>query len=314
MTEEWKKRSLMGKEAERLIWLSGKKKNFMEMSDENFDKMVKALETESDKPFPSPEKFLRKKLEEVYLDEMQMFVWNASTDCDRVILYLHGGAYLYQPMILHFKMVDTIAKAVNAKVYFPIYPKAPKHTYNETYALLDKLYGEILKTTPPEKITIMGDSAGGGLALGLAQWLRDFDVPQPKDIVLLSPWIDANMSNKHLHKYDKKDPLLSVWGLKRMGQLWTGKSNDLFTPMVSPIYGDMTDLGKLSIFVGTHELFYPEMTRFDKILDGLGIEHNLIIGHKLNHVFPVMPIPEARKAQKRIAEIILDEKNTHHIA
>ncbi len=307
MVEEWKKRSIRGKEVERLIWLSGQKRLFKPMTDEEFHKQMENARAASQKPVDNPDKFLRRYIKEMYIENMQTFVWgNKSPDC-HTIIYFHGGAYVYQPMMLHFKAVDNIARATNAKVYFPIYPKTPEYNFRDVFPLIDRLYAEVLKTTRPENITLMGDSAGGGIVLGFALWLKDFALPQPKNLILLSPWLDVTMSNKALEKYDKKDPLLSPWGLKKMGRLWADGSNNMILPYISPIYGDHSGLGKITIFVGTHEIFYPEMMRFHKILGKQKIDHNLIIAHKLNHVFPIVPIPEGRRSQKWIENIINDQ-------
>ena len=58
---------------------------------------------------------------------------------------LHGGAYVLQPSMMHFNMVHKIAQAIDAKVVFPIYPKAPKHQYRETYEKLEKVYRGLLE-------------------------------------------------------------------------------------------------------------------------------------------------------------------------
>ena len=107
---------------------------------------------------------------------MQVFVWNDNKDANqKVILFLHGGAYVLQPSMMHFNMVHKIAQAIDAKVVFPIYPKAPKHQYRETYEKLEKVYRGLLEEhTNPNSIIVMGDSAGGGLSLGFAIYLKDF--------------------------------------------------------------------------------------------------------------------------------------------
>ncbi len=308
MFQEWKKRSIRAKEVERIIWFSGQKKLFREMSETEFQKQMSDAQKINDKPFGNPEKIIRRHIEERYIDTMQTFVWGGDNDNtkkdNKTIIYLHGGAYVYQPMILHFKAADHIAKSTNSRVYFPIYPKLPKYRFNDTYPLIDQLYSEILQTTAPENITMIGDSAGGGIALGFALWLKEFDLPQPKNIVLLSPWLDVTMCNKSLYKYDKKDPLLSPWGLRRMGSMWAGGEDGMLLPYVSPIYGDCKGTAKITMLVGTHELFYPEVIRFHKQLNKQKIEHNLIIAHKLNHDFAVMPIPEGRRSQRIISDII----------
>ncbi|MEN9070022.1 alpha/beta hydrolase [Bacillus altitudinis] len=78
--------------------------------------------------------------------------------------------------------------------------------------------------------------------------------------------------------------------------------------MVSPIHGDIKSLGRISIFIGGHEFFLPDARKFKEMADKQGIPINYIEYPKMNHVFPVFPIPEAMKALKQMIAII--ESNT----
>lgn len=153
----------------------------------------------------------------------------------------------------------------------------------------------------------MGDSAGGGFALGLAYKLRDDGVTQPKDIILVSPWLDLNINNTDISEYDDSDPLLSSWELSKIGEIWANGEENMNNPYVSPIFGDMQGLGRITMFTGTREIFYPDIMKFDKLLTDANIEHITIIVKGQNHVYAVMPtavIPEGKEARKIINNII----------
>ncbi len=307
MREVWKKRSLSAKQVERILWLYRGKRTFEEKTDEDFNNMMSDLSEKSDKPCDCPDRLIRRKVETEYIDTMQTFVWGKERQ-GGVILYLHGGAYAFQPTISHYHAVEAIASAADCRVYFPIYPKIPKYTFKDCYPLLDRLYSKILEENPDSDITIMGDSAGGGLALGFSMWLRDFNLPLPKNIILLSPWLDVTMSGKNLNKYEKRDPMLSAWGLKKMGFLWADSDPDsTILPYVSPMYGDFSGLPGITLFIGTHDILFPQSVRFSRIMEQRGKSYDAYIGNKLNHVFAVYPIPEARRTQKIISEIIRPE-------
>ena len=95
----------------------------------------------------------------------------------------------------------------------------------------------------------MGDSAGGGLALAFCEYLAVNDLPQPENLILMSPWIDISMSGD----YDEVefDPIGGVDALREMGKAWAGDL-DLKDYRVSPMFGDVSKLQKTTIFVGTH--------------------------------------------------------------
>lgn len=222
----------------------------------------------------------------------------------QIVIYLHGGAYVAEITSAHLDFCDKLSKEIGGEVYVPIYPLTPKHTYGETYDLLTDLYKKIAENTE-KKITIMGDSAGGGLAIAFCQHLVSIGLRQPDNLVALSPWMDISMSGdkKQYDIYQKKDPILGVEGLKEIGKMWGGDT-ELENPKVSPIFGNNTDLPKTLLFVGTHELFNPDVVKYYKKLKADGIDANLIVGEKMNHVYPLFPIPEAKVAFEQIVEQI----------
>lgn len=250
---------------------------------------------------------IKSEIKEIYIKNMQTLIINEKED-QRTILYLHGGSYLSDPVIFHYRACDYLAKSLNAKVIFPIYPKANLHTYDETYNLLDILYEKILKNN--KDISIVGDSAGGGLALGFAMYLRDKEKSLPKDLILYSPWLDLNCDNPKIKDYEKLDPMLSAWGLEKIGRMWagcdpfSGKCVNIDHPYLSPINGDFTNLSKISIFVGTHEIFLPDCMKLHEILNKKGIDHNFFVKEKMNHVYPIYPMKEGHEALSKTAKII----------
>ena len=150
----------------------------------------------------------------------------------------------------------------------------------------------------------MGDSSGGGFALSLAMLIRNNGGIKPTNIILLSPWLDITMQNKNIRRYEKKDPLLDKKALIKAGNLWVGQKGDAQNWMVSPINGNFDNLGTITIFIGTHEIFLPDARKFRYILNQKKINFNYYEYKKMNHVFSLYPIPEAQDAQKKIIEII----------
>lgn len=238
---------------------------------------------------------------------MQVFSWNhRDSASQRVIIYIHGGAYINQPTPEHYKMMDKIAELTDASIVFPIYKLLPEYTYHAVYPEMLALYQDVLASVDSsDRITLMGDSAGGSIALGLAHLLAGEGIRQPKDIVLLSPWVDAATDNLDLKAFEKNDPLLDIWTLQQLASKWAGNVENLKDPLVSPIYSDrFSEMGRIALFSGTREVFYPDLLRLDKKLTQQGVKHIFSIGKGMNHVYPCFPIPEAKKAQQLIAGII----------
>ena len=233
----------------------------------------------------------------------QMVIFNEKENTENIILYLHGGAYVNEMEKLHIAFCDKIAKKANATVYAPIHPLAPNHTYEETYKIVEKLYDLILELKKP--ITIMGDSAGGGLSAAFCEYLAVNGLSQPEHLILISPWVDISMSGDYDDYFDL-DPMLGIDGLREMGEAWAG---DLDTKdyRVSPLFGDIKELPQTAIFIGTHEIFYPDVIEFYNKLKDNGIDVELNIGEEMTHVYPLYPlVPESKEALKHIVEIILE--------
>ena len=150
----------------------------------------------------------------------------------------------------------------------------------------------------------MGDSAGGGLALGLAEVLRDQGETGPDELILISPWVDVTMSNPDMEDYVSLDPMLGIAGLRRMGQVWAN-GLEMTDPRVSPLYGDLSGLGRVTLTTGTWEVLYPDSLLLAEKLAAAGTDCNLIVGERMIHCYPICPIPEAKAAQAVIWEAIL---------
>ena len=235
---------------------------------------------------------------------MKVYKWNRNNEPDQnIIFYVHGGEFVYNPMSSHFDSLNEIAKKTNSLVILPIYHKLPNYTYKDNYPVLLSLYKEVLTAHPNSKIILMGDSAGGGMALVLAQLFRDEGIRQPNEIILISPWVDLNTDQPALDMYVETDPLLVPWKLQMLGKMWAG-DRDPSDPMVSPIFGDFDGLAHITIFVGTREIFFPDISKLDQILTDKGIFHDLIVGQDQNHVYVLYPIQEGKDARAKIINMI----------
>lgn len=239
---------------------------------------------------------------------MQYFSINNNGGSEYRILYLHGGSYFAPPNIFHWEMLIRLAKLTDAQILFPMYPRAPIHTCSAAYDLLYDFYTQFFTQDDGKKAVIMGDSAGGGLACGLAQQLKAKGAKTPDKLILISPWLDVSMENKEMCEYEESDPMLGIYGLKRMGKMWAG-SLDVHDPRVSPIYGDFDGIGEITLMVGTREIFYPDVTRLAKMLDENQITYRLIVGEDMYHVWATYPMREGREAVGEIAKILSAEND-----
>lgn len=298
------KRSEESVQFEKWITAQGNKKSFSSI--ENTKSFLQQRGTENTKPYVIEEEVaLSSDIQERSFEGMQVFTLNDQMSSkQKVILYIHGGAWTSQPLDLHWMFMNNMAQSLDAKIIAPIYPKVPHFNYKDTYPKILNLYKEMLGTVESaNQVTIMGDSSGGNIALGLAQLVKLEDLPQPKDIIVLSACVDMSLSNPLLPEYDEKDPLLAREGMEVITKLWAADKS-LSDPLMSPIYGDFQGIAKITHFIGTHEALYPDAMLFDEKLTEQGMAINTFVYPKMLHVFVVMPIPEALDAHQKIIHII----------
>ena len=271
-----------------------------EVNDKNFMKEFEKIEAEGEVDWSMNPKHIGNEFEERTFDGMKVYYVGSKKNYKNVLFYIHGGYYFHHAAKSHLLMLRNILNQSNTMVVFPVYPLTPFKTVDDCFDKMISLYNRVLEENIGKKIILSGDSAGGGFALALAEHIKN----QPDELILLSPWVDVSMSNQKMWDYDKVDPMLSIEKARFMGKIWAGK-NGPKDPRVSPLFGDLSKLKNVTIFVGTREVFYPDnITLYEKLKSINSPNMRLIVGEKQNHVYPAYPTPEAKKAQKQIVEII----------
>lgn len=221
----------------------------------------------------------------------------------KVILYLHGGGYVHPAAMQHWKLVCKLIEKTGCTVVFPDYPLAPAFTCKDSFAMVEPLCRRLLLEHGTENVVLMGDSAGGGFALALAQKLKTDHIEGPSQIVLLSPWLDVATANPEMEAIDPKDAFLGIKGIQLAGAVYAGDLG-VHHYWVSPLNGPLDGLGKISVFVGTHEIFVADTRKLKKRCEAEGIAINYYEYEEMPHVFMLFPFPEARHAVEAIAGLV----------
>ena len=222
---------------------------------------------------------------------------------NKVILYLHGGSYVGELEKYHWNFFKDIIDDTGATVIVPDYPLTPEHTYLEVFAIMEPLYKNIVdKLGKDIEFTIMGDSAGAGLALALYQRNGKLKHRLPDKTILISPWLDVRMNNPEIDKI--KDPVLKKPLLKISGQKYAGK-NGMKSYLVNPILGPTNKLKNIYIFSGTLDMLNPDARRFAEANEG---KVKLIEYENAIHNFALMKhkkrVIHAKDGYNKIVEIL----------
>lgn len=303
-------RSVSSKVIEEAIWLSGVKKK--SQSKEKTKKQIQKALKKNAKPYKFPKLIrMKAKIVKEVCDGMDYYIVNKQENEKNIVIYMHGGCYVNQPVYFHWKFIEQVAINTGYTIYVPIYPKAPNCTYVECYQKVLKLYLEIVNNEEEvdKNVAFMGDSAGGGFILAFAQYLRNSGIRKnANNIIMISPWLDMALENPDIKELEKVDPSIAIYGIGEMAKTWAGGST-FDNYMLSPLKGTFEKLGKMTIFIGTHEVLLPDARELKDKLTDLGLDFNYYEYPYMNHVFPLFPIiPEAKKAKKTIYKILNDSK------
>ncbi|VEG42627.1 putative esterase [Mycolicibacterium flavescens] len=188
------------------------------------------------------------------------------------MLYLHGGCYVVEfAPALYWPFLADLSVILRRTLTVPIYPLAPEHTYREVYTFLLGVYRRILADHDPKSVVLMGDSAGGGLALGLCHASRDAGLPQPSDAVLLSPWLHAGLPDPAVPAVAKVDPVLNLDFLHRAATCYAG-GDPLDHPLISPATGPLSGLPTITVMTGTHDMLNPDARAFHRRAQTEGVD------------------------------------------
>lgn len=224
----------------------------------------------------------------------------------RIILFLHGGAYVNGSPLAYRGLTCRFARNLKALVLAVDYRLAPEYPYPAALEDAEAAYNWLLSQTfSNSQIAFIGDSAGGGLVLSLLQSLKKRNIPLPACAVLLSPWTDLSCSLPAMKENASKDPMLDpILALER-ARSYAG-SLDLRDPAVSPLYGDLSGLPPLLIHVGSDEILLDDSRHLAEKARQAGTSVELEIWDKMFHVWHFLAgiLPQGRKAIQRIAGFI----------
>jgi monoterpene epsilon-lactone hydrolase len=221
----------------------------------------------------------------------------------RHVLYLHGGGYVAEVTSAHWKLVAQLAAQASADVVLPIYPLAPASTAAQTVARAAALLTTMIDTHGAEHVVVIGDSAGGAIAVAVAEQLRDEGKAQPARIVLISPWLDVTMSDPRQAEIDPTDPILARPGLAELGRLYAGDLN-VTDYRVSPLHGDLAGLAPITVFAGTREILHADARALVDKAKQAGVPVEFHEGSGLFHGYPLLPTPEGTAARRVIVRTV----------
>lgn len=214
------------------------------------------------------------------------------------IFYLFGGGYVTGEPEYDMPLIGALSARLQAVVEAPRYRLAPEHPYPA--ALEDALAAYRAFASRERPFWIVGESAGGGLALALMQIAQQEGLPRPAAMALLSPWVDLTLSLPSAN--DGLDPTFTRRNLLESARLYAGKESDLSHPGISPLFGKLSDLPPVVITTGGRDILHEQARALADAIASAGGSADLRDWPGLWHVFEYYrELPEAAQSLDHIA-------------
>lgn len=249
---------------------------------------------------------------EAYREAVKPVLWHRAGELEAVtvssydadpdmppIIFLHGGAYVgFSARSSLFAVVPLAAK-LRTSVTSICYPLAPQQEYRTIVAQTAASVAAMLG----ENTLLLGDSAGGGLAVAVTLYLKENGLRLPNKLALWSPWVDLQ-ANAPID-----DPILRYENdLEICAAAYAG--GEVINPLASPLYADFSaGFPSLLTQMGSREIFCPSVEGFHQKLTAVGVRNKLQIYEGMYHSFPVLTpdAPESVDAVGHLRAYMLDD-------
>jgi monoterpene epsilon-lactone hydrolase len=224
---------------------------------------------------------------------------------ERVLLYFHGGAFMFRFPGVHTGLVARWCRPLAARALMVDYRLAPEHPHPAAVDDCHAAYRWLLaQGQDPRSIALGGDSAGGNLALATLHRIKAAGEPMPACAVLLSPVVDFTLSGESIVANERRDPMFALAGLLAMRRLYAPPERFL-DPTVSPLFGDYAGFPPLLFQAGAIEVLADESTRAAAHAAAAGVAVELEIWERMAHVFQALaPLPQAVAADASIVRFV----------
>ena len=225
---------------------------------------------------------------------------------DLLILYLHGGGYIFGSPQTHRPLIIAMAIHGNAPVVALDYRLAPEHVLPAALDDAVATYQWLARQFPARRIVLAGDSAGGGLALATAMAVRDHTtLPPPAALVLFSPWTDLGGTGGSNITNSERCAMFTAAIIPQVGRLYLGPAS-AEDPRGSPLFGDLHRMPPMQIFASTDEVLLDDSRRLAAKAQDQGVPVELHVVPGVPHVWPLWSriLPEGRASLAEVKRFL----------
>ena len=239
------------------------------------------------------------------------WVMGEGADPRRRILYIHGGSWVSGSPSGYRAFLSRVSRASGAVVLAVDYRLAPEHPFPAGLDDCVAAYQWMRQHGPEGEAPagaafLMGDSAGGNLALASLLKAGDSSLPLPQAVVAISPATDFTCGSPSLSSRADVDPIINPAALPMLIPVYLGRDADPAHPYASPLFGDYSGMPPMLLQVGDAEVLLDDAVRLAERAKGQGCDATLEVWEGMPHVFQGFApfLPEASAAIEKIGAFI----------
>ena len=228
---------------------------------------------------------------------------------NRANLFIIGGGMISAPRPASVKKALRFARETGLDLFIPYYPLCTDYPLTKAYEMIHETYKVMLRDYAPERISVLGTSSGGNLALGMVPYINDGhgDTPMPGHIMAISPGtcVDTEEEWRRMVELEKKDVAIPAQYMKTAVEIMRHGDNSVPDYMLWLQRGDFTSCPRVTFIYGSDETLYACAPSFEAAMKKYGVDYQMIVGEGMFHCYPVFPIvKEAKAGWKRMVRLM----------
>lgn len=223
----------------------------------------------------------------------------------KVVLYFHGGGFVFGNPKVHRDMIYRIATGSGARAFSVDYSLSPENPFPIAIDEAIAAYRWLLQSYNPKNIAVAGDSSGGSIVLSMLHVIQEQKLPNPACAITISPATDAHRIDQDAQSPHVRDYFIKHTNIRFFVESYFQKTPTNH-PVASPLYGSLRNFPPLFIIVDKSELMYGQSVRLAEKAKKEGVDVTLQESEGLWHVWPLFAryIPEARATIQEITKFV----------
>jgi monoterpene epsilon-lactone hydrolase len=232
---------------------------------------------------------------------------DVSTTEPNVLFYIHGGGFTAGSAAAYRGLSSHLSAATGCRVLAVDYRWAPEEPFPAALDDCVAAYRWLVSAggAMPRKVVLVGDSAGGNLVAAMLLALKQDGDVLPAAGVCLSPIFDLALTGESVITRAERDPMILSSSLQKCSSAYRGNSDPL-SPLMSPLYGDLSGLPPLLLQCGSEEMLRDDSVRLAAKAKAAGVDVTFEEWDEMVHVWHLFAdrLADGRKALARVGEFV----------